>query len=154
MILLDRATTTPSVPPTVSSWVLAAGGGPSDAAFLAGAALASLDTLARAQVIRRRWSHVTNTLKLLKLPDVVQDMLVSGALSAGRARTLDAGPVGDGVLEGVAEGWQVTLDAPLRVQANGACDPSSGQARGPDGYVQPFEVSAPFCRVRRLESRQ
>ncbi len=88
MILLDRATTTPSVPPTVSSWVLAAGGGPSDAAFLAGAALASLDTLARAQVIRRRWSHVTNTLKLLKLPDVVHDMLVSGTLSAGQARTL------------------------------------------------------------------
>ncbi|WP_268768319.1 prepilin-type N-terminal cleavage/methylation domain-containing protein [Stenotrophomonas sp. Leaf70] len=76
------------------------------------------------------------------------------AAQEGRARTLDAGPVGDGVLEGVAEGWQVTLDAPLRVQANGACDPSSGQARGPDGYVQPFEVSAPFCRVRRLESRQ
>jgi hypothetical protein len=47
MILLDRATTIPSVPPTVSSWVLAAGGGPSDAAFQAGAALASLDTLAR-----------------------------------------------------------------------------------------------------------
>ncbi len=88
MVLLDRATTTPSVPPTASSWVLTAGGGPSDAAFQAGAALASLDTLARAQVIRRRWSHVTNTLKLLKLPDVVQDMLVSGALSAGRARTL------------------------------------------------------------------
>jgi ParB family transcriptional regulator, chromosome partitioning protein len=33
-------------------------------------------------------SHVANTLRLLKLPDSVQAMLVSGELSAGHARTL------------------------------------------------------------------
>ncbi|CDX12295.1 conserved hypothetical protein [Mesorhizobium plurifarium] len=51
MIRLDPATAAPSVPPTVPSCVLAAGGGQSDcdAAFQAGAALAALDTLARAQ---------------------------------------------------------------------------------------------------------
>lgn len=40
------------------------------------------------QVIGKSRSHVANTLRLLKLPDVIRDMLVDGALSAGHARTL------------------------------------------------------------------
>jgi ParB family chromosome partitioning protein len=40
------------------------------------------------QVIGKSRSHVANTLRLLKLPDVIRDMLVEGALSAGHARTL------------------------------------------------------------------
>jgi len=40
------------------------------------------------QVIGKSRSHVANTLRLLKLPDVIRDMLVDGQLSAGHARTL------------------------------------------------------------------
>ncbi|MDX8432401.1 ParB/RepB/Spo0J family partition protein [Mesorhizobium sp. M4B.F.Ca.ET.190.01.1.1] len=40
------------------------------------------------QVIGKSRSHVANTLRLLKLPNVIHDMLVDGALSAGHARTL------------------------------------------------------------------
>ena len=40
------------------------------------------------QVIGKSRSHVANTLRLLKLPDVIRDMIVEGALSAGHARTL------------------------------------------------------------------
>ncbi len=40
------------------------------------------------QVIGKSRSHVANTLRLLKLPDVIRGMLVDGALSAGHARTL------------------------------------------------------------------
>jgi ParB family chromosome partitioning protein len=40
------------------------------------------------QIIGKSRSHVANTLRLLKLPEVIRDMLVSGALSAGHARTL------------------------------------------------------------------
>ncbi len=40
------------------------------------------------QVIGKSRSHVANTLRLLKLPNVIRDMLVDGALSAGHARTL------------------------------------------------------------------
>lgn len=40
------------------------------------------------QVIGKSRSHVANTLRLLKLPTVIQDMLTSGTLSAGHARTL------------------------------------------------------------------
>jgi ParB family chromosome partitioning protein len=41
-----------------------------------------------AQVIGKSRSHVANTLRLLKLPQVIQDLLVDGTLSAGHARTL------------------------------------------------------------------
>lgn len=40
------------------------------------------------QVIGKSRSHVANTLRLLKLPEVIRDMLVEGTLSAGHARTL------------------------------------------------------------------
>ncbi len=40
------------------------------------------------QVIGKSRSHVANTLRLLKLPDGIRDMIVSGELSAGHARTL------------------------------------------------------------------
>ena len=41
-----------------------------------------------AQVIGKSRSHVANTLRLLKLPDAIHDLLKSGELSAGHARTL------------------------------------------------------------------
>lgn len=40
------------------------------------------------QVIGKSRSHVANTLRLLKLPEVIRDMLVNGELSAGHARAL------------------------------------------------------------------
>ena len=40
------------------------------------------------QVIGKSRSHVANTLRLLKLPEPIRDMLVDGSLSAGHARTL------------------------------------------------------------------
>jgi ParB family transcriptional regulator, chromosome partitioning protein len=41
-----------------------------------------------AQVIGKSRSHVANTLRLMKLPESVRGHIVSGALSAGHARTL------------------------------------------------------------------
>ena len=40
------------------------------------------------QVIGKSRSHVANTLRLLKLPEAIRDMLVDGVLSAGHARAL------------------------------------------------------------------
>jgi ParB family chromosome partitioning protein len=40
------------------------------------------------QVIGKSRSHVANTLRLLKLPEVIRAMLADGQLSAGHARTL------------------------------------------------------------------
>ncbi|MBL8578207.1 MAG: ParB/RepB/Spo0J family partition protein [Mesorhizobium sp.] len=39
-------------------------------------------------VIGKSRSHVANTLRLLKLPESIRDLLVNGSLSAGHARTL------------------------------------------------------------------
>lgn len=41
-----------------------------------------------AQVIGKSRSHVANTLRLLRLPEEVRDMLAQGELTAGHARTL------------------------------------------------------------------
>lgn len=41
-----------------------------------------------AQTIGKSRSHVANTLRLLKLPESLRDMVTDGALSAGHARTL------------------------------------------------------------------
>jgi ParB family chromosome partitioning protein len=41
------------------------------------------------EIIGKSRSHVANSLRLLKLPDQVRDMLFAGTLSAGHARALD-----------------------------------------------------------------
>jgi ParB family chromosome partitioning protein len=41
-----------------------------------------------AQIVGKSRSHVTNTLRLLKLPDAVKDFINAGKLSAGHARSL------------------------------------------------------------------
>lgn len=48
------------------------------------------------EIIGKSRSHVANSLRLLKLPDLVRDMVTSGALSAGHARALipTSDPVG------------------------------------------------------------
>lgn len=45
-----------------------------------------------AEALSRSRSHVTNLLRLLTLPDVVQDMLRKGELSSGHARALITAP--------------------------------------------------------------
>lgn len=67
----------------------------------------------------------------------------------GRALSLDAGQIPAGTLAELPEGWTVTLQAPLQVQANGACAATRGELRAADGYTQPFELQAPFCRTLR-----
>lgn len=56
------------------------------------------------QVIGKSRSHVANTLRLLKLPAEIREMVVNGALSAGHARTLvtaaDPGALAKRIVEG------------------------------------------------------
>ncbi len=78
--------------------------------------------------------------------------LGANAAQQGRARSFEAGQLDPKALDGLPEGWTVELDAPLSLQANGACSDSRGRLRGPGGYEQPFEVQAPFCRTRKADS--
>lgn len=75
--------------------------------------------------------------------------LAARAHEQGRAMVLAAGELPAGAIEGLPEGWIVTLEQPLRIQANGACSHSRGELRDETGYVQPFEVAAPFCDTTR-----
>jgi len=56
------------------------------------------------QVIGKSRSHVANTLRLLKLPDVIRDLLVDAALSAGHARTLVTAADPAGLAKRIVEG--------------------------------------------------
>jgi ParB family chromosome partitioning protein len=74
------------------------------------------------QIIGKSRSHVANTLRLLKLPDQIRDMIVDGALSAGHARTLVTAqdPVGlaKRIIDGGLSVRQAEALAQQPVQAN------------------------------------
>jgi ParB family transcriptional regulator, chromosome partitioning protein len=55
-------------------------------------------------VIGKSRSHVANTLRLLKLPEVIRDLLVDGTLSAGHARTLVTAADPAGLAKRIVEG--------------------------------------------------
>src|SRR5690606_7205423 len=57
-----------------------------------------------AQVIGKSRSHVANTLRLMRLPENVQDMLSRGELTAGHARTLITAEDPAGLAHRIVEG--------------------------------------------------
>jgi ParB family chromosome partitioning protein len=61
-----------------------------------------------AQIVGKSRPHVANTLRLLKLPEPVQQLVRSGNLSAGHARLLVGQPNAEQIAkEIVAKGWSV-----------------------------------------------
>src|SRR5919198_2655918 len=74
------------------------------------------------QIIGKSRSHVANTLRLLKLPDAIRDMIVDGQLSAGHARTLVTAPdpavLAKRIVEGGLSVRQAEALAQQPVQAN------------------------------------
>ncbi|MDB5506918.1 MAG: ParB [Devosia sp.] len=75
-----------------------------------------------AQVIGKSRSHVANTLRLMKLPTEVLEMLARGELSAGHARTLITAE------DPVAMAWQI-VSAGLSVRQAESLNPSVGVPR-------------------------
>lgn len=88
------------------------------------------------QVIGKSRSHVANTLRLLKLPDVIRDMLVDGALSAGHARTLVTAQDPAGLAKRIVEDGLSVRQAEALAQMPAARDgggkPSSSQEKDTD----------------------
>jgi len=81
------------------------------------------------QVIGKSRSHVANTLRLLKLPDVIRDMLVDGALSAGHARTLVTAEDPAGLAKRIVEeGLSVRQAEALAQKPAGGTPPSTRPA--------------------------
>ena len=81
-----------------------------------------------AQVIGKSRSHVANTLRLLKLPQRVQDFISDGALSAGHARSLITMEDPTALAERVVkEGLSVRQVEALSQARNGA-EPKPGKS--------------------------
>lgn len=82
-------------------------------------------------VIGKSRSHVANTLRLLKLPDVIRDMLVDGALSAGHARTLVTAQDPAGLAKQIVEeGLSVRQAEALAQMPAGGTPPKAKPAQG------------------------
>jgi ParB family chromosome partitioning protein len=82
-------------------------------------------------VIGKSRSHVANTLRLLKLPDVIRDMLVDGALSAGHARTLVTAQDPAGLAKQIVEeGLSVRQAEALAQMPAGGTPPKTKPAQG------------------------
>ncbi|SCD23119.1 ParB/RepB/Spo0J family partition protein [Brucella inopinata] len=83
-----------------------------------------------AQVIGKSRSHVANTLRLLKLPQRVQDFIVDGALSAGHARSLITTENPTAFAERIVkEGLSVRqVEALVQAEARGGSEAKPGKA--------------------------
>jgi ParB family chromosome partitioning protein len=79
------------------------------------------------QIIGKSRSHVANTLRLLKLPDVIRDMLVDGALSPGHARALVSAPDPAGLAKRIVQGGLSVRQAEALAQNP---EPVSSKPRG------------------------
>ena len=86
------------------------------------------------------WRHATDV-------DAALGAVAALARTQGRTLHFDAGLVPEGKVDGVPEGWTIVLDAPLVVQANGACSATAGTLRS-EGYERRFAVQAPYCRLQ------
>ncbi len=85
------------------------------------------------QVIGKSRSHVANTLRLLKLPDHVRDLVASGSLSAGHARTLVTAVDPDGLAKRIVEeGLSVRQAEALAQQPVRQSKPSAERAASKD----------------------
>jgi ParB family transcriptional regulator, chromosome partitioning protein len=85
-------------------------------------------------IIGKSRSHVANTLRLLKLPDAIRDMIVGGALSAGHARTLvtahDPAALAKRIVDGGLSVRQAEALAQQPAQAND--NPSAAKRAAPE----------------------
>jgi ParB family chromosome partitioning protein len=93
------------------------------------------------QVIGKSRSHVANTLRLLKLPDVIRDMLINGDLSAGHARALVSAADPAGLAKRIVEdGLSVRqAEALAQLPAESVREPSPSVPRDKDADTLALE---------------
>ncbi len=81
------------------------------------------------QVIGKSRSHVANTLRLLKLPEPVKDLLREGQLTAGHARALVTAADPEGLAKRIVEGGLTVRDAEALAQAPTEAESAGGVAK-------------------------
>ncbi|MGA2638030.1 ParB/RepB/Spo0J family partition protein [Methylocella sp.] len=96
-----------------------------------------------AKVIGKSRSHVANSLRLLKLPDLTRRMLAEGHISAGHARALLAAPDPDALAVKIAaQGLSVRdVEGILQGDAEGGKAKTSHKAKEKDVNTRSLEAS-------------
>lgn len=82
-----------------------------------------------AKIIGKSRSHVANTLRLLKLPDAVKEMISRGELTAGHARALLSLPDPESAAKRIVEKGLNVRDVERMVQEEQAPDSQPAKAR-------------------------
>ena len=85
------------------------------------------------QVIGKSRSHVANTLRLLKLPEEVRDLLVNGELSAGHARALVTAEEPAGLAKQIVEEGLSVRQVEVLAQLPAASEATGSRAASPAG---------------------
>jgi len=112
-----------------------------------------------AETVGKSRSHVANTLRLLALPEVVQQHLVSGKLSAGHARAIATAPNAAELAERVVErGLSVRqAEALARTEASPAAPARSkatgGRGKDPDTRALEMDLSDAVGLPVEIEDR-
>jgi ParB family transcriptional regulator, chromosome partitioning protein len=94
-----------------------------------------------AKIVGKSRSHVANTLRLMKLPDGVQNFIRSGKISAGHARSLIGQLDPEALAQAIVEqGLSVReTEAVVQERAGGAGKKAAGRARGKDADTVALE---------------
>jgi ParB family chromosome partitioning protein len=98
---------------------------------------------ALAQVVGKSRSHIANILRLLALPESVQDLVLQGKLSAGHARALVTAQDAEGLAaQVVAKGLSVRqTEALVRDEQKGPASVAAPRAASADADTQSLEQS-------------
>jgi ParB family chromosome partitioning protein len=104
-----------------------------------------------AKTVGKSRVHITNTLRLLKLPESIQTFIHSGKLTAGHARMLIGQPNADALAqEIISRGLNVRQAEQLTREAEGGKSPGKGGPRARGGTAKSADTEA---LERRLSDR-
>jgi ParB family chromosome partitioning protein len=95
-----------------------------------------------ATVVGKSRSHVANTLRLMQLPDPVQEHLVHGRLTAGHARALLASGDAETLARSIIDGGLTVRDAEAMAKggAAGGAKKAAGPRKGKDADTAALET--------------
>ena len=110
-----------------------------------------------AKVIGKSRSHLANTLRLLKLPDSVQDLVRSGELSAGHARALIGRPDADALAARIVKEGLSVREVEALTQERAPAKPKRQEEQGrrhARRRVGAARGARPRCRDQEGQGRE
>jgi ParB family transcriptional regulator, chromosome partitioning protein len=104
-----------------------------------------------AKVIGKSRSHVTNSLRLLRLPEGTKALLREGKISAGHARVLVAASVPDTLAEQIVSQGLSVREAEKMVEGHSERSDAKGERPGKRAAVEAVEAKEKDADTRAME---